>query len=250
MKAITILFFLLCLPLVAAVSLNVNPTDVQANEDVTLSVSCSENAVTFVRVYSPSNELVDVFQGTIVDGKYDATHKTSSDSGKYEVRASCQNDPAEAIDNFCVGISCQTATTSSSSSSSGSSSSSSSGGSSGGSRIVISTDDTEECRPSWICAMWSECVNGKQSRKCFDEKYCSSEVGKPNTQKTCDTTGVAANQRTGSQSSPQLEQPTTASSEKSLLWLWIVLGVILVAIIVVVVVILVKKHQEPSTIFK
>ena len=54
-----------------------------------------------------------------------------------------------------------------------------------------SPDDNEynlaiECKESWVCKEWSECLNGKQRRECYDENSCGTIDDKPSEDKTCE----------------------------------------------------------------
>lgn len=53
-----------------------------------------------------------------------------------------------------------------------------SSGSSGSARV-------SECVELWQCGDWSECIDGKQTRTCYDISKCSTTALKPNTEKTC-----------------------------------------------------------------
>jgi hypothetical protein len=41
------------------------------------------------------------------------------------------------------------------------------------------------CIPDWICAAWSSCVGGQQTRTCSDSRNCGTMAGKPQISQTC-----------------------------------------------------------------
>ena len=62
---------------------------------------------------------------------------------------------------------------------------SSSGGSSGSRRrVVIEEKKIEECLPYWTCSSWTECLDGKQTRECYDINSCGAE-DKPYEEREC-----------------------------------------------------------------
>lgn len=47
------------------------------------------------------------------------------------------------------------------------------------------TRDCLSCDESWVCSLWSGCVAGKQTRKCYDERHCGTNIKKPVLQRDC-----------------------------------------------------------------
>ena len=43
----------------------------------------------------------------------------------------------------------------------------------------------EPCEESWICAAWSSCVGGTQTRSCYDERGCGTAEAKPDESRSC-----------------------------------------------------------------
>jgi len=65
------------------------------------------------------------------------------------------------------------------------SSPSSSGG--GGSSNDDSEDDTDFiCYEEWICGPWSSCVDGEETKKCFDGNNCGTDDDKPEMSRECE----------------------------------------------------------------
>lgn len=44
---------------------------------------------------------------------------------------------------------------------------------------------SRECSEIWVCAEWSVCGNGRQTRSCVDFNECSTEIIKPKTERVC-----------------------------------------------------------------
>lgn len=55
---------------------------------------------------------------------------------------------------------------------------------------VSANDDDEtnvkECKERWVCDDYSECINQKQTRECYDTNTCGTELKKPNIEKECE----------------------------------------------------------------
>lgn len=49
-----------------------------------------------------------------------------------------------------------------------------------------SEEDIRKCRGRWVCDEWGECVNGIQTRECFDFNNCGTEVKKPELEQVCE----------------------------------------------------------------
>ncbi|MBS3112518.1 hypothetical protein J4418_00330 [Candidatus Woesearchaeota archaeon] len=52
------------------------------------------------------------------------------------------------------------------------------------------------CSEIWKCAPWSVCTGGKQTRKCFDENACETELKKPIIEQSCAGALTVAEQST------------------------------------------------------
>ena len=223
---LTLMAFLLVLPFALGVSLEALPINVNAGEAVTLTVGgCAEGATAFIRVFSPGEDaqLIDVFQGTIVDGTFKAVHIAQEDIGTYEGRGTCQGDSSVAKNTFCVatntcGVAAEAAPAPAAASepepeaaapapaaapvseSAAAPAAAPSGGGGGGSsrRAATLSSQASTCVPSWTCTSWSGCVDGKEQRSCIDEKRCNVATGKPVTERSC-TISAAQQQETTAQ---------------------------------------------------
>ena len=47
---------------------------------------------------------------------------------------------------------------------------------------------SDTCTPNWSCGDWSQCVNGQQTRTCYDTNNCGTTTNKPGTTQACSTT--------------------------------------------------------------
>ena len=47
------------------------------------------------------------------------------------------------------------------------------------------------CTPSWVCASWSTCGEGRETRECEDLNACGTEVLKPTEQRSCEVVVTA-----------------------------------------------------------
>ncbi len=115
------------------------------------------------------------------------------------------------------------------------------------------------CEPEWQCSDWSECSpNGVQTRSCTDRWSCDLETGRPDEERSCayraPETGNSApeNVQTGGASEETVQEATggeepagdegtenlltgavigaTGGVFSSLLWLWILLGLIVLGL--------------------
>lgn len=43
----------------------------------------------------------------------------------------------------------------------------------------------DECEELWDCGQWDECINGKETRECFDLHECGTEEKKPSLERSC-----------------------------------------------------------------
>ena len=121
---------------------------------------------------------------------------------------------------------------------------------SGSSSSSSSDDDDEvECSESWVCASWSACTSGTQTRDCFDANSCGTTSSKPSVSKSC---AVAQPTPTTTPEPTPREQPardvtagqavaTPEDTGGSSAWIY-GLGVIIALIVIWVVVMLVKKN--------
>ena len=41
------------------------------------------------------------------------------------------------------------------------------------------------CKESWVCSEWSDCVNSKQRKGCFDLNDCGTKLNKPIDERKC-----------------------------------------------------------------
>ncbi|MFC1687363.1 Ig-like domain-containing protein [Patescibacteria group bacterium] len=50
----------------------------------------------------------------------------------------------------------------------------------------VQNSTIEECIPIWTCGSWSDnCINGMESRNCYDTNNCGDDTSKPDTSQTC-----------------------------------------------------------------
>lgn len=199
-----IVLFLLSFSLVAAVQVSTNKVEYSGSEVVTATITgCAGTSL--VEFRNPSGDVVDIKTGK---DSWSTSYNTLSDSsdGKYKVDVTCTNGPAEAF--FCVDAPgcipvAETAAAA--------------GGAPGGGIACTpnwncgewsycgpeltetrSCTDLNNCRPardetrlceacqeSWVCSLWAECSAGTQTRVCYDEHFCETEVNKPALQKEC-----------------------------------------------------------------
>lgn len=54
--------------------------------------------------------------------------------------------------------------------------------------VVEYVGQTGPCTQKWICLNYSSCVNGTQTRTCYDENSCHNSTGKPITNQSCSST--------------------------------------------------------------
>ena len=55
---------------------------------------------------------------------------------------------------------------------------------------IDNTEDSEDCRSSWVCTEWNDCKNNFQVRSCTDINNCETPLFKPTEQQSCGTTIV------------------------------------------------------------
>lgn len=48
-----------------------------------------------------------------------------------------------------------------------------------GEELSGAPEEEEECREKWVCTDWGPCINGRQTRVCWDENNCGTELYKP-----------------------------------------------------------------------
>ncbi len=82
------------------------------------------------------------------------------------------------------------------------------------------------CVESWECSEWSACVNGEQTRSCFDSNSCGTEQDKPEEFRSC------------------IETPAPAPAKKGLSR--VTIGVIGALVVVAGVVWYLLKKKKPS----
>jgi hypothetical protein len=243
-----LLGILLAFPLALAVSVSVDPVDVVADDAVTLTVTgCDEGVTSFIRVYSPGEDsnLIDIFQGAIESGQFRATHIANSDSGTYEVRGSCEGDGNLAKKNFCVDTTCTTAVAEEPKKESTKETGPSGGGGGGG----VPSRTFTACLPSWVCKDWSECADGKRTRVCFDEKKCNKDIGKPILESSCSVVVQETKsmdkkeEQEVTSTTPNVQEPSVAVTEKSSSLKWIIVGVALVVLIGIIVGVVMHKRK-------
>jgi hypothetical protein len=260
------LFFslLVALPMAMAVTLEVAPVDTNAGDTVTFTVSgCNEGSATILRIYSPGDgHLIDIVQGNIESGVYTYNHLAGSETGVYEAKATCQNDADTANVNFCNGMACpstEPVVVVQGTSVAPAAPPANTGGGGGStyrssSRSSVSSAP-KECVPSWVCRSWTSCVSGKQSRECADEKQCGIDEGKPLLERGCTAVSQGSTFSGGrdntqgftNSKAAQLQQPSVeVAKEGSLLWLWIVIGIVLVAVVGTVVAVIIYKRKQNS----
>src|SRR3989344_6617450 len=51
-----------------------------------------------------------------------------------------------------------------------------------GDKLYCNNQTCSNCRESWFCGEFNECVNGKQKRNCFDSNSCGTFFNKPLTE--------------------------------------------------------------------
>ncbi|MDP3990376.1 MAG: hypothetical protein Q8Q01_04175 [archaeon] len=56
--------------------------------------------------------------------------------------------------------------------------------------VTDDTEDSEDCRSSWVCTEWNDCRNNFQVRTCNDINNCEIPLFKPIEQQSCGTTLV------------------------------------------------------------
>jgi hypothetical protein len=47
-----------------------------------------------------------------------------------------------------------------------------------------------ECKESWVCSQWGDCVDGLQTRECIDENNCGTTENKPSETQTCELSPI------------------------------------------------------------
>ena len=115
-----------------------------------------------------------------------------------------------------------------------------------GTREVV--EGCEGCRESWICSVWTDCKNGKQTRKCVDEHFCGSITVKPALTKSCvaEATGPLPNRvTTGPLPTPVIQQPTISFWGKY--WVYLLSIIILIILIVLVIVLYYHYHRKQES---
>jgi len=82
---------------------------------------------------------------------------------------------------------------------------------------------TQFCDVNWKCTSWSNCINGIQTRKCYDANSCGLSYNKPDETAECDV-GVLKNPT-------ESKKDFTSLSETSLI---VFIGLILISILVII----------------
>ena len=235
---ITTLVILLMLPVALAVTVTTNPTNAVHDGSVKVIADGCEG-ITFIRVISPGGTLVNAYQGL---QPFEVVYNTNNDpsAGTYQARVSCAGTTGEAMVNFCVDTICETVVDDTPTPS---------GGSPGGgrrctsawdcgpwdycnatleqSRTCVDTNncqankvevqECDECKESWVCGLWSDCINGKNLRTCVDEYSCGTTVLKPWLSKTCGAIDSGPPPRSINQQTPppyvapEVQQPQPVS---------------------------------------
>lgn len=52
---------------------------------------------------------------------------------------------------------------------------------------LMPSDENESCTENWQCSLWSQCVNGTQTRPCLDVSQCGTDINKPEISQSCTT---------------------------------------------------------------
>ena len=91
------------------------------------------------------------------------------------------------------------------------------------------------CKTNWTCTAWTECSSGTQTRTCsYPTNFCKPTTAKPIESQSCgaglNTTGTTNEGTTSTTGTDGVA--TTDAGEKSNVWIWIVLGILVLAIMI------------------
>ena len=230
-KLLYFVLLLLSLSLVAAVNVSTDKTEYSSSEVVTANVSdCVGTSITTFR--NPADKVADIKSG---EGNWSTSYHASSDpaKGKYTVSVSCSNGLAQ--ENFCVdapgcleeavcepafecgkwsgcgldNLERRTCTDKN--------------------KCEASKEETRSCtvcQESWTCLSWSTCVNGIQTRTCYDQNSCGTVLNKPVGQQSCQE---FIEQPTTAETKPTVEEESFFSKNKGLI-IAVVLAAVLLAL--------------------
>ena len=98
-------------------------------------------------------------------------------------------------------------------------------------RSGTSTGSGGICSPTWECSDWSSCSNGRETRTCIDKWSCGTSSGKPPVSRTCVVEQPPAPSPVIVERPPIIEQPNVVEKERSFVWAYIVLSIIVLSIL-------------------
>ncbi|MFC2143265.1 hypothetical protein ACFLQN_02600 [Candidatus Aenigmatarchaeota archaeon] len=102
-------------------------------------------------------------------------------------------------------------------------------------------DDSPDCTEDWECTEWSECTNDYQTRTCFDNNECGTEIFKPSGIKECQE---GTNDREAGVTDDQSGLPVTALLIGSLADPMVAFMLLIAIIIVIYVAYRITKKKE------
>ena len=101
---------------------------------------------------------------------------------------------------------------------------------------IDDTEDSEDCRSSWICTGWNDCINNLQVRTCTDNNNCETPSFKPVEQQSCGGTQVQPPQipRQPPVIIPPVAEENFLSKYRAFIWGGLLLLVLLVVLILAI----------------
>ncbi|MBI2451539.1 right-handed parallel beta-helix repeat-containing protein [Candidatus Pacearchaeota archaeon] len=100
------------------------------------------------------------------------------------------------------------------------------------------------CAVEWACTSWGDCIDGIQTRTCFDNKNCNVLTNKPTERQECRLTAGIVTNETAVAPGDIVGETVKWFTEKAVIILIVVLTIVLIAIIIVLTVTRSRKTEN------
>jgi hypothetical protein len=229
-----VVFVLLLLPVALATTVTTSVSD----KTITISGSCTGSNIPVGLQVAIGNINVLYKQITSSGNSFSYSYSSTQD-GQYAVFAACNNEAAVSA-SACVGSSCSVYVPPSSS-----------GGSSSSKKTSSGSSAPASCQESWTCSGWSDCINGKETRTCKDDRACGTAQYKPVLSRTCEEeeTYTPASNYVAPKTPEQLKPPKVTVPTLSI-WdnyrNYILGGIAFIVLVLIVLLLIFVLHRHTS----
>lgn len=101
--------------------------------------------------------------------------------------------------------------------------------------------DCSPCQESWTCGVWSGCINGVQTRECFDDTQCGTFATQPDLSRSCEL-ALPPEQPPSKPFLPQLTQKAGSFWDKYMYWIiGVPLGLLILVLLIILIRLLLRK---------